>query len=261
MMALVGLLLSGTLLCILILTLVWWRQLYTQNAGIVDAWWAYNFGLLMVCYLILTPVPVWPLFVPAGCVVLWSLRLGTHLLQRNAGHAVEDERYRKLREAYGTRSKFLMWRFFMYQGISNVLLSFPFALMAISETHQTEWTLIGTAIWLVGFIGESIADKQLRSFKQKPENNNLICQKGLWAYSRHPNYFFEWLIWVAYAVMALSVPWGWTAMLCPLIMYALLRYVTGIPMLEQLAIQKRGDAYLDYQRRVNAFFPWYAKRK
>jgi steroid 5-alpha reductase family enzyme len=255
-------LLLAFLVACVVMTLVWWRQLYTNNAGIVDGWWAYLFGIIAMLYTVLTPGSTFRELIMLTMGVVWSFRLGSHLLIRNTGHLEEDIRYKKLREEYGDHQRFRMWRFFIYQAVSNVLLSVPFLLVSIDNSDEHSLFLwIGVSLWIIAIIGESIADDQLKQFKQDPSNKGKVCRTGLWNYSRHPNYFFEWLIWVSYAIVALDSPYGWTAFYCPLLMYWLLNNVTGIPMLEQLAIKSKGAAYTQYQQTTNAFFPWFSKDK
>lgn len=251
---------AGLLLTTIVMTLVWWRQLYTRNAGIVDAWWSYNFGFLAILYFFLRNDTTITRLIIVIMVVIWSARLGTYLLIRNSSHTTEDSRYRKLREEYGSREKFLMWRFFLYQAISNVLLSLPF-LLALNQTPEklSLWFYAGAILWFTALIGESVADYQLKRFKSISTNQGKVCQQGLWYYSRHPNYFFEWLIWVAFALIATEVTGGWLGWLSPIIMYYILNNVTGIPMLEELALKTKGEAYRHYQQSTSAFFPWFKK--
>jgi steroid 5-alpha reductase family enzyme len=116
-------------------------------------------------------------------------------------------------------------------------------------------------LWAGAYVGEVIADSQLEGFKGAPGNRGKVCEVGLWAYSRHPNYFFEWLMWVGYALVALfSHPWGWVAFLSPLLMLWLVTKVTGIPPTEAQSLRSRGDAFRDYQRRVSPFVPWKSKK-
>ncbi len=123
--------------------------------------------------------------------------------------------------------------------------------------HPLEFA--GAALWLIAISGEALADAQLAAFKRRASNKGRVCDAGLWRYSRHPNYFFEWLIWVAYFVFALGSPWGWVAIVGPAsILYLLLR-VTGIPMTEEQSIRSRGDAYRRYQQTTSAFIPWFPK--
>ena len=244
----------------IVMTLVWWRQLYTKNAGIVDGWWAYLFGMITIMYVIITPGITTREMILVIMVGTWSIRLGTHLLIRNTSHTDEDIRYKKLRDEYGHRQKYLMWRFFMYQAFSNVLLSAPFLIISLdTSSHVSILSWISVGVWFVAIIGESVADHQLRTFKKNPMNKSKVCRVGLWNYSRHPNYFFEWLIWVSFAMLAIASPFGWIAMYCPLLIFLLLNKVTGIPMLEELAIKSKGSAYIEYQQTTSAFFPWFTK--
>jgi steroid 5-alpha reductase family enzyme len=112
---------------------------------------------------------------------------------------------------------------------------------------------------LVAVAGEAIADAQLASFKRNPGDEGRVCDTGLWRYSRHPNYFFEWLVWVAYFVFALASPWGWIAAIGPASILFLLLRITGIPLTEQQAVRSKGDAYRRYQQTTSAFVPWRRK--
>ncbi|MEO5979920.1 MAG: DUF1295 domain-containing protein [Chryseolinea sp.] len=252
--------LCGLALALTVMTLVWWWQTKTKNAGIVDGWWSYIFGMLAVLYAIIGSGDPLRRATIALLVVIWSVRLGTHLLIRNTAHETEDERYRKLREEYGNREAFLMWRFFIYQAISNVVLSIPFLLISVDRSSEYSFLVwAGVVIWFVALIGESVADQQLRKFKMNRSNKGKVCEDGLWNYSRHPNYFFEWLIWVGYAMIAFDSPYGWISIICPVLMYILLNKVTGIPMLESLSVKSKGELYIKYQRTTSAFFPWFKK--
>jgi steroid 5-alpha reductase family enzyme len=116
-------------------------------------------------------------------------------------------------------------------------------------------------VWLISMIGEAIADQQLNAFKKKPENKGKTCREGLWKYSRHPNYFFDWQLWVAYAVFALASPWGWLGLISPALILYFLLSVTGIPATEAQALRSRGNEYREYQRTTNSFVPWFPKKE
>jgi steroid 5-alpha reductase family enzyme len=250
--------LYGLLVACLVMTFVWWRQVYTKNAGIVDGWWSYIFGIISILYFFMGSGDSTHKAIITVLVIIWSFRLGTHLLIRNTTHTEEDSRYRKLREEYGANENLYMWRFFIYQAFSNVLLSIPFLIICLDQSSfLSPLVWLGTIVWFIAIVGETVADQQLKAFKKNPANKGKVCQQGLWNYSRHPNYFFEWLIWVGYALIALASPYGWIAIICPVIMYLLLNKVTGIPMLEELAVKSKGEAYIRYQQTTSAFFPWF----
>jgi steroid 5-alpha reductase family enzyme len=122
----------------------------------------------------------------------------------------------------------------------------------------SDW--LGFSVWLVAILGESLADRQLAAFKADPSNRGKVCSAGLWKFSRHPNYFFEWLVWVALFLFALPAPWGWTTIFAPALMLFFLLRVTGIPYTEQQSLRSRGEAYRSYQRTTSAFVPWFPKR-
>jgi steroid 5-alpha reductase family enzyme len=120
--------------------------------------------------------------------------------------------------------------------------------------------LIGILVFMIAISGEALADRQLARFKANPANRGKVCEVGLWHLSRHPNYFFEWLIWVAYFALACASPYGWISIYCPALMLFFLLRVTGIPMTERLSLESKGAAFADYQRRTSAFVPWLPKR-
>jgi steroid 5-alpha reductase family enzyme len=232
-----------------------------DNYGVVDIAWSYAFGALAAFYALAGPG--WPVrrALVAAMAVLWSARLGTHLAVRVLGHhPVEDGRYQQLRKDWAGNFAARMFGFFQLQAVSVVLLGAAFLLACINPApglHPLE--LAGVALWLIALTGEALADAQLAAFKRRPDSPGRVCDAGLWRYSRHPNYFFEWLIWVAYFVFALGSPWGGIAVLGPAsILYLLLR-VTGIPMTEEQSLRSRGDAYRRYQRTTSAFVPWFPK--
>ena len=228
-----------------------------DNYGIVDIAWSYAFAALAGVYALFGAG--WPVrrAMVAAMVTAWSLRLGTHLLIRIARkHPVEDGRYAQLRKDWAQGFKARMAGFFQMQALSVVLLGLPF-LAACSNPSPAvgalEWA--GTGLWLLAISGEALADAQLASFKRDLQSAGRVCDAGLWRYSRHPNYFFEWLIWVAYFVFGCASPWGWIGIVSPAcILYLLLR-VTGIPMTEEQSVRSKGDAYRRYQARTSAFVP------
>ncbi|MSU70602.1 MAG: DUF1295 domain-containing protein [Opitutaceae bacterium] len=233
-----------------------------DNYGIVDIAWSYAFGALAGFYALLGPG--WPVrrALIASMAVVWSVRLGTHLSVRVLGHhPVEDGRYQQLRKDWAANFATRMFGFFQMQAASVVLLGAAFLVACLNPApalHPLE--LAGAALWLVAISGEALADAQLAAFKRNPAGQGRVCAAGLWRYSRHPNYFFEWLVWVGYFVFALASPWGWVAIIGPAsILYLLLR-VTGIPMTEEQSIRSRGDAYRRYQQTTSAFVPWFPKK-
>jgi len=233
-----------------------------DNYGFVDVAWSYAFALVAVFYAWFAEGWYLRRFVLAALAVLWSLRLGSHLLKRVAAHHPdEDGRYVQLRKDWSGNFHPKMFGFFQLQAASVVLLSIPFLLPTLNPAvnfHPLE--VAGVVLWFVALFGEATADAQLAAFKRNRANRGHVCDTGLWRYSRHPNYFFEWLIWVAFFVFALGSPWGWLAIIGPAsILYLLLR-VTGIPLTEEQSVRSKGDAYRRYQQTTSAFIPWFPKK-
>lgn len=233
-----------------------------DNYGFVDVAWSYAFVLLAGWYAL--GGSGWPArrLLIAALALVWSLRLGTHLLRRVAGHhPVEDGRYVQLRKDWAGNFGPKMAGFFQLQAASVVLLGLPFLLPVLNPApafHPLE--LLGVALWLLAIVGETVADFQLATFKQNPANRGQVCATGLWSLSRHPNYFFEWLVWVAFLVIALGSPWGWLAVISPAIILYLLLRVTGIPLTEEQSLRSKGEAYRHYQQSTSAFVPWFPKK-
>ncbi|MFA9460990.1 DUF1295 domain-containing protein [Thiohalorhabdus methylotrophus] len=237
----------------LALWLVQWR---TRNAGIVDVAWAAGVGLLGVLFALSStggdPARRMLIGLMAG---LWGLRLAGHLARRVRGEA-EDGRYRALRASWGSRTQPYMFLFFQVQALWAVMFAIPILVAARNPVPGPTWLdWLGLAIWGLAIGGEMLADHQLRRFRAKPGNRGRVCQEGLWHYSRHPNYFFEWLHWWAYVCLGLPGPYGWITLLGPAVMLVFLLKVTGIPPTEARALESRGEAYRRYQQTTNAFFP------
>lgn len=254
-------LLYGSAAVCLTLTAAWIIQLRTKNAGIVDGIWSYNFGLLAAIYFF--TCEGFPdrkiLLLLAACA--WSLRLGSYLTIRNAGKQ-EESRYAELRNKWGAHANTKMLAFFYLQGALNLILSTPFLMVMMNEQpqlHLMEW--MGFAVVLIALSAEGVADAQLWAFKKREANKGKVCTARLWNYSRHPNYFFEWLVWIGFFLMAVASPFGIWSISSPLIILWTLLKATGIPITETLAVKTKGDAYREYQHTTSAFIPWLKKKK
>jgi steroid 5-alpha reductase family enzyme len=196
----------------------------------------------------------------AAMAALWGLRLAIFLLlTRVIGHP-EEGRYVQLRREWGGNLPLKFLLFFQFQALLAVLLSTPFLLAALNPRPRlSALECAGAALWLIAWTAEFLADSQLQSFKSNPANRGVTCRVGLWRYSRHPNYFFEWLIWVAFAVFAMGSPYGYLAVFAPLLMLFFLFRVTGIPATEAQALRSKGDDYRRYQQTTSAFVLWFPR--
>jgi steroid 5-alpha reductase family enzyme len=247
----------GCLVVFLIMTALWLLGIRNRNFSYVDIGWSANFAVLALLYAWLGTGWALRKWVLAAMFSLWSLRLAGHLAKRIFGHA-EEGRYVELRSRWGAGGKLNLkfFAFFQFQAVLNVVLAVPLLICCVNPDPGLRWPeAVGVAIWFAGLVGESIADAQLSWFKQDPANRGGVCDVGLWRYSRHPNYFFEWTIWVGYAVFALGSPGGWIALAMPALMLHFLINVTGVKATEEQALRSKGEKYREYQRRTSMFVP------
>lgn len=248
--------------CSVIMVLVWLWAHKIKNAGVVDIFWSYNFPVIAIILLLLAPGFETRKLLICGMVIVAGSRLGTYILVRTTSHIHEEEgRYQQLRKEWGPNPDRTFFWFFQAQALSNVLLATPFFLASMNTSTQlSAFEYAGVALWVISVIGESTADAQLKAFKRDPANKGKVCSQGLWNYSRHPNYFFQWMMWMSYFVFALGSPYGYWAIISPAIILYLLLRVTGIPITEEQSIRSRGDAFRQYQKTTSAFVPWFKKR-
>jgi steroid 5-alpha reductase family enzyme len=255
-------LLIGFAAVALLMFILWLIHFPMHNAAIVDVGWAGGLALLGAIYA--WQGAGWPSrkALIGSLAVIWGVRLATYLLgERIIGHP-EEGRYQELRRRWKTGFGWKFLVFFEFQALLCIVLSAPFWLAAANPEPAFHWLeLAGAAVWCCGILGESLADRQLAAFKANPANRGRTCRAGLWNYSRHPNYFFEWIIWMGFALIALPADFGYLGLISPaLILYFVLR-VTGIPATEDQAVRSRGEDYREYQRTTSAFVPWFPKRK
>ena len=238
----------------------WWVQQRTGNSGWVDTIWTFSLGLVgagSALWPVAGAAPNLRQWLVAALVALWSLRLGAHIAVRTAGIA-DDPRYAAFASEWGADSPRKMFVFLQNQGFGSIPLAFAVFVAAHFPSDVLRLQdYLGALVLLTGIAGEALADAQLKTFRTDPANKGRVCDAGLWRWSRHPNYFFEWFGWLAYPVMAISIdyPWGWATLLAPIFMYWILVHVTGIPPLEEQMLRSRGERYRDYQSRTSMFFP------
>jgi steroid 5-alpha reductase family enzyme len=242
----------------------WMVQQRSGNSGWVDTIWTFSLGLVGA------GAALWPVagsppnprqWLVAALVAIWSLRLGSHIAVRTAG-ILDDPRYAAFASEWGVDSPRKMFIFLQNQGFGSIPLVFAVFVAAHFPSDALRLQdYLGALILSIGIAGEALADAQLKRFRADPANQGRVCDIGLWRWSRHPNYFFEWFGWLAYPVIALSIGdpllyhWGWASLLAPVFMYWILVHVTGIPPLEQQMLRSRGERYRDYQSRTSMFFP------
>lgn len=245
--------------CAVGMAAAWAYSMRVSNVGYVDVAWAAFMALAAVLAGGFGQGAELPRVLVAVFGGAWGLRLALHLFLRVRAEP-EDGRYRALRAAWsGSRVRFFL--FFQAQALVVALLAPAFIAAAARPAPSVDgWVIAALTTWVVALGGEWLADRQLSAFRALPANRGKTCRIGLWAWSRHPNYFFEWLHWFAYAWLALGGPLAWLAPLGPLLMLLFLHRVSGIPWTEAQALRSRGEDYARYQREVSAFIPLPPKR-
>ena len=250
------------------LTLLWALSVALKDASLVDIFWGFGFLLVATASLYIVPEKTAYLILLAALPIIWGLRLTLYLAKRNLGHG-EDKRYiamKKRAEKKGMSEK--TWRlrslFTIYwgQGLLIMIVSAPIWLaMATGQNIEKIGILayLGTALWLIGFLFEAVGDWQLATFLKANKNyegpieNKPVLDKGLWKYTRHPNYFGNACMWWGIWLIACQAPYGWAAIIGPIIMTLLLTKVSGRDLLER--DMKRRKTYQDYIARTSSFFP------
>ena len=261
-LTLLGVAVIAWLMLAVFMAFAWLVDQRTGNSGWVDVVWtgamgftgvagataAYSLGSLGARQILV-----------ATLILIWALRLAGHIVRRTTVIA-DDPRYAKLRIQWGPDAA----RNMLYLLQAQAALSLPMVLSVMLAAWNPQpifsvMDIIAVAVFAIGLAGSAIADLQLTRFKQLPTSHGRVCDTGLWAWSRHPNYFFEWLVWIAFALLAINAsgdwPWGYLALAGPICMYWLLRYVSGVPPLEAHMLAKYGNHYASYRKSTSVFFP------
>lgn len=241
------------------MTCVFVLALLKKDNSIVDVAWGIGFILVALLTFFLEPGFTWRHILVTGLVCIWGIRLALYIYFRNKGRG-EDFRYARWRKEWG---KFFVLRsylqVFMLQGILLLIVSYPVLLVNRSEIDRfTFWDAVGIGVWSIGFFFEAAGDYQLSQFKKNPGNKGKIMTRGLWSFTRHPNYFGEATLWWGIFLIALPVRNGWTAVVGPALITFLLLRVSGVTMLEKK--YAKNQEFLDYARRTSPFIPWFPKK-
>jgi steroid 5-alpha reductase family enzyme len=243
-----------------VMAAAWLTQKLTRNTGWVDVFWTFGAGLSGAA------AALWPLegddtvmparrWLVAVLIGLWALRLGTYIAARVMG-SLEDARYVSLKTKWGKAFQPMLFGFVLLQAPVTVVFALATACAARAPRFEIGvQDILGVLVWLIAVGGETIADNQMKRFKADPRNRGKICNTGLWRWSRHPNYFFEWLGWFAYPIIAIAPddPWTYVTLGAPVVMFLILRFITGVPPLEAAMRESRGKAFDDYAARTSTF--------
>jgi steroid 5-alpha reductase family enzyme len=251
---------TAYLVMVAVMAGLWVLQLHVRNASIADVGWCAGLIAAVLWYATQSSGEAERELVVALMVCLYAGRLGCYILFDRIIGKTEDARYRRLRERWGASEPLRMFGYFQLQAAAVAVFSLPFLVVIQNPLKPFSfWELAGFLVWIGAVSGEVLADWQLARFRAKASNRDRVCREGLWFYSRHPNYFFEWIHWWAFVVMAISAP-GWLlTWIAPVTMGWALVNVTGIPLAEQQALNSRGEDYRHYQQTTNALIPWWPR--
>jgi steroid 5-alpha reductase family enzyme len=257
-----SLVVSVYIVMVVMMIALWGLHLWVRNASIADVGFCVGLIAAVLWYVQLASGEIERKFLVMFMACLYAGRLGLFILFNRIIGRAEDARYQRLREEWGERERLNMFGYFQLQAIAVAVFSLPF--LVVIQNPRAPFgleELAGFLVWIMAVSGEAIADWQLARFRSKPWNKDRVCREGLWYYSRHPNYFFEWLHWWAYVVMAIHAP-GWPlTWIGPIAMGWALLKTTGIPLAEQQAIRSKGEDYREYQRTTSSFVPWFPKTR
>lgn len=239
------------------MSVMWGLYRILKNPSVVDVSW--SLGLMVTGLIYLSAIPLsFRTLIISGLLVLWALRLAIYLWYTRIRKKHVDKRYLELSSNWKITPSVGFFLNFQLQGLLILIISSVFFIISKSElSHITAIDFIAFCIIALGIIGETLADTQLQRFKTHHQGE--VCNVGLWNYSRHPNYFFDWLSWMGFALLSVQSPLGYFSFLSPLMLYVIFTRMTG-PLTERGSIQSRGQKYLDYQKQTAMFFPWVKKK-
>lgn len=239
---------------------LWLLSLRLRDVSIVDIFWGLGFALIAVVAAALGDGYPWRKLLLALLTVVWGVRLALYLLWRNAGHG-EDYRYQAMRRQHGDRFPLVsLVTVFGLQGALMWTVSLPVQVGQLADlpARLTALDLLGAGLWLLGLTFETVGDWQLARFKADPANAGRVMDRGLWRYTRHPNYFGDACVWWGLWLIA-AAGGAWWMVLSPLLMTVFLLRVSGVAMLERTIVKRRPE-YADYIARTSAFVPWFPRR-
>lgn len=229
--------------------------LYKKDNSIVDIGWGIGFIMIALYSINQSTVCAVNQVLITVLVLIWGIRISTHILLKNWGKK-EDPRYAAWRKQWTWVKIRSYFQVFMLQGLIILIIAYPIIFINSNPSNSFDiYTLLGAALWIFGFIFESVGDYQLKAFLEQPKNKGKIMQSGLWRYTRHPNYFGESLMWWGIALLCFGLPMGWTAIISPLLLTYLLLFVSGVPMAERSF--KGNKEFEAYKKKTNTFIPWF----
>ena len=251
--------LQATFIIFVLVTLLWLWSVAIKNVSIVDIFWGLGFVIVNTFYFLKSENPSYRQCIVLILVAIWGIRLAGYLAWRNIGKG-EDYRYQEFRQQFGPKR---YWWFsyiqtFLLQGGLILIIALPLLAINVSENQLNLIDYLAILVWCIGFMFEAGGDYQLARFKNNPENKGKVLNTGFWKYTRHPNYFGDATVWVAYALFCIASGSYWQVV-GTVIMILFLIKVSGVALLEK-TLKNTKPEYKAYIEKTNAFFPWYPKK-
>ena len=254
--------LSGIFLNLLIgvgtLIGLWFIYLWKRNPSVVDLGWAIGLTLMGLIHNLRGDTVSEGSLLVGVLVLLWGLRLGGYLFWTRLRLGKRDARYESLQQKQTVAAPLFFLMHYLIQACFQAVVGFVFIFTAQTTRLGSVYALVGLTVWCMGYGGSIAADAQLHRFRIRPENRGKVCQVGLWNYSRHPNYFFEILLWSGFAFIGLSAPMGWLGLISPIALLLTMTFITG-PISERQSLKSKPDAYRQYQKGTSMMIPWFKK--
>lgn len=240
------------------LTILWFFYLWKKNPAIVDLGWAIGLTFMGLTHNLILGTITLATVLAGVLVLLWGLRLGGYLFWTRIRLGKKDARYESLQQKQTIPAPVFFLIHYLIQACFQAVVGFVFIFTAQSTVFGSVYTTIGLVLWCVGFAGSIVADAQLHRFRAHPENRSKVCQVGIWNYSRHPNYFFEILLWSGFAFIGLPTHRGWLGLISPITLLITMRFITG-PISERQSIKSKPETYRQYQETTSMIIPWFKK--
>lgn len=255
--------LQGILLNLVIgmgtLIALWLLYLWKRNSAVVDLGWAMGLTIMGLAHHLRHGIPTLSQILITGLVLFWGLRLGGYLFWTRLRLGKKDARYESLQRPSHVPEVWFILSHYLIQACFQAAVGFVFIFTAQSTTLACLWTQIAMVVWCIGYAGTITADAQLNRFRAQTHNRGKVCADGLWQYSRHPNYFFEILLWTGFALIGLSSPWGWLGLISPGVLMLTMTLITG-PISERQSLKSKPEAYARYQETTSMIIPWFKRR-
>lgn len=243
-------------------SLLWFYLRNKKKYEMVDAFWAWSLALAAITIAVFSEGTEERRWLMASLTSIWAIRLGGFLFWGRIRKGLSDGRYENWIKEMGDKVNFKMFLFFQVQALSVIFLSVTFIAVCSAQHTIVVYDFLAIALFLIAILGEWHSDRTLNQFRLNPANKGKVCNIGLWQYSRHPNYFFEWMHWLCYPLFCIGSSTEFLiSLIGPLSLLVLILKVSGIPLTEAQAIRSRGQAYKDYQMTTPSFFPNIFRKK